>query len=93
MTTPRKAGTVAAYIHLLFIILLFYAICTGRLSPEGWLYAALVDLPVHFLLGFLSFIASDSLLSVPIFLFIWFGVLGSVQWFVIVWAIARWTTK
>ena len=95
MTTRRKIGTVAAIIHLAFIIVLAYAIFTEHLSPEGWVYAALVDLPVHFLLGFLSFIMPmpSSPLPESIFLLIWFGVLGTVQWFIIAWAAARWTSK
>ena len=89
MTTPRKAGTVAAAIHFVFIIVLGYLILAGHGEAEGWLYAAFLDLPVHFL----SAIMPIAVASWPVFPLIWFGVLGTVQWFVIVWAIARWTTK
>jgi hypothetical protein len=95
VTTPRKAGTVAAIIHLVFVVGLACAIFARHLEGAAWLYVALPDLPVHFLLGFLSFIMPwpSSPLSESIFLLIWFGVLGTAQWFVIGWAAARYTSK
>jgi hypothetical protein len=89
MTTPRKVGTIAAVIHLVFIIVLGYLILTGNGDVTGWLFAAYLDLPVHFL----SAIVPIAVANWPAFPLIWFGVLGTVQWFIFGWAAARYTSK
>jgi hypothetical protein len=98
MTASRVLGSALAALHLIFITILASVIFVHQ-AAEAWLFATLLDLPVHYL-SFPIIYLVPALHRTSIhpwtledwdFLFplIWFGVLGTTQWFVIGWAFGR----
>ena len=93
MSRPIKSGCVAGIIHLVFVgvIAFFVAFPNSTFGgPECWLYAALLDLPVHLAWGVL-FYYPPKFIQAHDFLFalLLFGVGGTLQWFLIAYTVSR----
>jgi hypothetical protein len=100
MSRAAKSGFIAAAVHLMFVSAIAAVVAFPNRTfggPEAWLYAAFVDLPVYFLLGFVlqaalvlfywepAFIAAHDFL----FTLLFFAIAGSIQWWLIAYAVSR----
>jgi hypothetical protein len=86
MRSALKIGFGLAAVHVAFIAWLAHAIAVRHYDGGAWLYAALPDLPVYLLaVPFAKFVPQHLDFA---FSLVWFGVLGTVQWFFIGWGAA-----
>ena len=82
-----KIGCVFALLHAIFVGSLAHRIFVSG-ACDGCLLAAFADLPVSVLLLAFPRLIPASPESTFVFLAVWFGVAGTVQWYLIGWSAA-----
>src|SRR3954468_8559300 len=94
MSRAVRSGVIAAVLHVVLIgAIAFFVAFPNRTfgGPELWFFAAIIDLPVHFLAGAMLPYYLPTFITAHDFMFavVLYGVGGTLQWFLIVLYVTR----
>jgi hypothetical protein len=92
MRSAVKIGFGFALLHAIFVGSLAHRIFVSG-AGDGWLLAAFADFPAYLLLLPFTRFTPTAPESAFVFLSVWFGVAGTLQWYLIGWAAAAGMAK